>query len=431
MRLLPCLLLDALLLCFTNTDAQRAGRMRTIPARDTTLAVTVVKDVAISEKEEDMVIADSGDESNPLTDIYSPHTANINKPDVADAYPFISGDGLRLYFTSNREGGHGRFFVSKRSSLNEPFGVPVVLSKHLTDGYYAGTLTSDELAIYMLKNDVAYVSVRPDINSEFGAPMEIKGLGATPYYAPSISPDGKEMVVVLSSGTGRAMKIYRTKGNSKAEVEETGEISVPDGFTTGPGQFSKDGLSYYLSFEADASKPSMWRYSRQSLDDKFQAPVELTAQTDLMARLSQPSVNGDGSIFVSITSPKNLWDGDDIVLVGGPGIIEKEPGTAVPVPQVTLKSEAVAADEATVASVSSVKVYPNPARQSFVLSLDKEPAQGVQLRLFNASGNIVKQQRINSKQTTIAFGNLAPGIYIYQVINAAQKVVGTGKIIRQ
>src|SRR5262245_38395074 len=89
-----------------------------------------------------------GVSKKPLT-FDSPLTKLVNKPGVADAYPFLSGDGLRLYFTSNREGGHGRFFISKRNNLTEPFGEPVVLSKHLTDGYYAGSLTADELTLCM------------------------------------------------------------------------------------------------------------------------------------------------------------------------------------------------------------------------------------------------------------------------------------------
>ncbi|MEI9910681.1 MAG: hypothetical protein WDO71_13990 [Bacteroidota bacterium] len=30
---------------------------------------------------------------------------------------------------------------------------------------------------------------------------------------------------------------------------EAGELPIPDGSDPGPGQFSKDGLSYYFSFE--------------------------------------------------------------------------------------------------------------------------------------------------------------------------------------
>jgi hypothetical protein len=45
----------------------------------------------------------------------------------ADLAPHISGDGLRLYFTSYRPGGHGGadIWVAARASVDDPFGAPV------------------------------------------------------------------------------------------------------------------------------------------------------------------------------------------------------------------------------------------------------------------------------------------------------------------
>jgi hypothetical protein len=114
----------------------------------------------------------------------SPFTSLVNKPNVADAYPFLSGDGLRLYFTSNREGGHGRFFISERSSVMVPFGEAMVLSSKLTDGYYAGSLTRDELTLCMVKEGKLYISKRTEVGAEFEEPVLVEGIKSNYHYGP-------------------------------------------------------------------------------------------------------------------------------------------------------------------------------------------------------------------------------------------------------
>src|SRR5688500_20408542 len=52
----------------------------------------------------------------------------VNSP-FADNVPDVSRDGLSLYFSSNRAGGSGAgdLWVSRRASVDDPWGVPVNL----------------------------------------------------------------------------------------------------------------------------------------------------------------------------------------------------------------------------------------------------------------------------------------------------------------
>src|SRR6185369_17051813 len=130
-----------------ESSAQRRASRRSAPKTE----VIVVNDIKVEED-----VLEAPEENANLNKIVTPkagdenalpicrETTGINKTKVADSYPYITGDGLRLYFTSNREGGHGRFFISTRKSVNDPFVDPKVLSPNLTDGFYAGTLTADE-----------------------------------------------------------------------------------------------------------------------------------------------------------------------------------------------------------------------------------------------------------------------------------------------
>src|SRR6185503_5263237 len=100
----------------------------------------------------------------------------VNREDICEAYPYLSGDGLRLYFTTDREGGFGRLYFCSRNSLNENFSTPKPLSKHLPDGYYAATLTADELSIYTSYKGEIYTAKQKSINNEFGKPVIVEGL---------------------------------------------------------------------------------------------------------------------------------------------------------------------------------------------------------------------------------------------------------------
>jgi hypothetical protein len=62
-----------------------------------------------------------------------------------------------------------------------------------------------------------------------------------------------------------------------------------------------------------------------------------------------------------------------------------------------------------------VKVFPNPAYNSFNLSI-KNP-QNASVKLYNLSGQLMLQQNITSENTQISTENLQPGNYLIKTIN--------------
>ena len=72
----------------------------------------------------------------------------INIANAVDAYPWISTNGLRVYFTQNVEG-TDRIVMAERSSANEPFQKPVALDLNMNEyGNMSCWLSNDELTIY-------------------------------------------------------------------------------------------------------------------------------------------------------------------------------------------------------------------------------------------------------------------------------------------
>ncbi|HEY6504539.1 MAG TPA: T9SS type A sorting domain-containing protein [Chitinophagaceae bacterium] len=354
----------------------------------------------------------------------SPLTKLVNKPGVADAYPFLSGDGLRLYFTSNREGGHGRFFISTRKNVTDPFGEPVVLSKHLTDGYYAGSLTADELTLCMVNSGKMYISKRKSLQHEFSEPVRVKGIIEKYHFGPAISPDGNEIIVMSSADKNEIVKIYRRV--SETEYQEAGELPIPEGSDPGPGQFSKDGLSYYFSFENPDNEVSIWRYIRRSAGDKFVDLEELPVKINALHRNFQPTVNADASIIIHTTSQNDLWEEDDLVLVN-------DPDKALTAPEQFVSIEKNDANSLTVKSkvvTTQVRTFPNPFLSDIILEMSGQPAVGTVFTLYDLNGKMIRQQLIVNMKTNIQLGNLPAATYIYQVVDGKKKLVSSGKLVK-
>jgi serine/threonine protein kinase/Tol biopolymer transport system component len=87
----------------------------------------------------------------------------VNSPQN-DNWPIISPDGLELYFASNRPGGYGAddIWMSKRASVNDPWGRPVNLGPGINSTGYdrASSISSDGLTLYLYAQTTGYL---PDL----------------------------------------------------------------------------------------------------------------------------------------------------------------------------------------------------------------------------------------------------------------------------
>jgi hypothetical protein len=75
-----------------------------------------------------------------------------------------------------------------------------------------------------------------------------------------------------------------------------------------------------------------------------------------------------------------------------------------------------------------LQVYPNPARNTFNVKVD-EP--GMIIRIFNISGQLVYQQRMESELLTLDASQFEAGIYVVQGINPSKNVVRSLRLIIQ
>lgn len=75
----------------------------------------------------------------------------------------------------------------------------------------------------------------------------------------------------------------------------------------------------------------------------------------------------------------------------------------------------------------NVLAYPNPNNGSFHLDLDQQLSKA-SLLIYDTFGQTVHQQAISGGSNQVSTGNLAPGIYYYNVLRNGRKL-GTGKLV--
>lgn len=408
-------------------------------------------------------------------------SAKINFADTCEAYPFLSSDGLRLYFTTDRESGFGRLYFCSRKSVNENFGEPGPLSVKLTDGYYAATLTADELTLYCCKNGEIYKTTRKSLNDNFKEPQVVNGFAEGWKFAPAISPDGNEIMIIL--GEEKKDEAIHYRKNTKGVFEETDRLKPVEETELDPGQFSKDGLSFYMSYEKghtpeyDADAPIQQiivRYKRNSTSDKFIFAEEVEA-LNIDRRNHQPTMNADETIFIVVNTDKDVWSENDLRMIQ---VDEKdfvktsdEPKTALftdfttysqdyrlkeitsmlnafvlvtdlrcagsQIKEIVMVDTVVSdiskintAKSDLVVEPAKVKIYPNPFIDNIVISLPNEN-KNFNFELLDISGKKIMSTRLNSITSRLQLNKAVSGLFVYRITSDSGKLISSGKLVKK
>jgi len=136
---------------------------------------------------------------------------NINSS-VSDACPWVSPDGLELYFTSYRFGGYGDgdFYVARREATNDPWGVAANLGPVVNSAYdeRGPSLSPDGLLLFFADistttqprpggygNADMWVTMRATLSDPWQTPVNLGASvnGSASDVMPRISPDGSTL----------------------------------------------------------------------------------------------------------------------------------------------------------------------------------------------------------------------------------------------
>ena len=124
-----------------------------------------------------------------------------------ESYPFITIDGLSLYFGSNRSGGFGEvdIWVTTRVTIDDDWGTPVNLGPPVNSPFFDSNpyISPDGLEFYFMSKsrpggfgyDDIWVSSREGKDDVWGDPVNL-GSSINTWaadYGPKLSADGLEL----------------------------------------------------------------------------------------------------------------------------------------------------------------------------------------------------------------------------------------------
>jgi len=178
-----------------------------------------VRSTQNSWKDNDLYIATRSDTSLPFDSARA--LTEINSTDSADAYPWISPDGLRLYFTKG-DGINDDLFVSTRNNLSETFSAPLLLDiDFVASRNISCWLSNDELELYFTtgqSGDSVMYSVRQNPSDMFPAPVAVPSLSRYGFVSGiSIAGDELYLYKVNQSGTLRTILTFHRNITSVEE----------------------------------------------------------------------------------------------------------------------------------------------------------------------------------------------------------------------
>lgn len=134
--------------------------------------------------------------------------AELNDPIQSDAYPWVSGDGLRVYYNRNF-----KMMYASRNSINDKFSNPVEVDfvGEVQLEIVSCWLTSDEKNMFIVANNVIYRSSRKSLNDPFSFPEVMTDEFKQFYFIAGISflEDRKTMYLYYSTEDKQTILSYK------------------------------------------------------------------------------------------------------------------------------------------------------------------------------------------------------------------------------
>ena len=213
--------------------------------------------------------------------------------------PFVSADGLSLYYASKKSGTYG-ILISKRTSSKAawPAGKALLVNKDFdqrspfqfkSDLYFASNEVPDE-KLAKLRNF--------DLLKKIGvqAPILLLGEGInekTDELYPWITASGKEFY--FSRKTDDGWKLFVAKGPTPGPISKAKEVGFAKGYHH--ATLSKDGLTMYVQGLLKAGSWGLFRSKREKLAGAWSEPAPLAGLSHPESTLGDqsPCLSADGS----------------------------------------------------------------------------------------------------------------------------------------
>ncbi|MBN2315392.1 MAG: ankyrin repeat domain-containing protein [Sedimentisphaerales bacterium] len=239
--------------------------------------------------------------------------------------PEISTDGLSLHFNSYRPGGSGKadLWVATRKTAGAPWGEPVNLGPMVNSSANenAPCLSTDGLTLYFSSDRPGghgdrdlWVTTRTSTKDPWGTPANL-GPTVNSYtsdHAPSVSSDGLELYFAEHSrgpkrlgGMGNAdiwVSTRKTKDDPWGTPVNLGPRINTSGFDMGPC-ISNDGLVlYFCRLQEEDTRWQLWAATRSTKEDFWGNPANLGSTINSPDGSNfDPDISPDGSTLYFVS----------------------------------------------------------------------------------------------------------------------------------
>ena len=305
----------------------------------------------------------------------------INNPDEAEAYPWISADGLRLFFIKGNT-----IYKSERTSRYDDFASDHVLEIEDNNSITSCWLTNDELHLYTTSSIIKHYS-RSSIQDQFVyiGNLDIDDKVSGFFSSISFTPDMKTALIYNSpSSESKSLVIF--------DVTNQGTLKLRDRFvslngTSGVGQLSKDGKSVYYTNEVSTYHKIICKASLLEIEQgapRVENILELKG-----VRIGKPSLTYDETYMVFNATANDRWQDNEIMVVdlNNLSYIPQDPEVFVmgeettaprgleinekvlrkPMAQSPSNSNVVRSAGAEDFALRVLKIYPNPTKGKVVI----------------------------------------------------------------
>ena len=256
---------------------------------------------------------------------------------ASDGTPSISADGLELYFISLRPGGlgYGDIWVTKRASIDDDWGNPVNLGPPVNSSSYelCPYISHDGLTLYFSSlrpggygNDDLYMVTRATKEDDWSNLVNLGPVvnSSTYEFGTCVSADGLELYFAAyerPGGHGELDLWVTTRETTDDDWSEPVNLgpTVNSSASEGYPSLSTDGLTLFFSDHpvGVTSRPGgyggtdIWVTTRATKSDPWGQPVNLGPAVNTSSNEDSTSISADGSTLYFQSGQPNMmgtWD---------------------------------------------------------------------------------------------------------------------------
>jgi len=256
-----------------------------------------------------------------------------------DWSPSIRGDGLELYFESDRPGGEGTYdiWVSTRATQEDDWGAPTNLGAPIntSDWQTSPCISADGLELYF--NDWGlWVTRRTTVSDPWGEPENdsLININAIEGSAPCLSSDGLSLFCYSWNDWDLYVSTRPTRDDLWSEPVSLGPTINAPSQDVAPS-ISADGL--LLVFSSGSSgragaygRKDLWMTRRTAIDGPWSEPVNLGPTINSAGHEQQPEISPDGRSLLFCSNRDgghgdwDIWQAsiDPVVDLNADGIVD-------------------------------------------------------------------------------------------------------------